>query len=102
VERLENDVAEADHRLQDDLETKDARLEDLELRLSGQETDFRECKHELQDAKAYIVELETDTGVALDQIEACGENLKRSTTNLLGTTTPPPHSSTRLHAMPSS
>jgi hypothetical protein len=80
VEQLENEVAEADHRLQDeqsrarklqdDLEAKNARLEDLELRLSGQEANLQECEHELQDAKAYIVELETDAGVALDHIEA--------------------------------
>jgi hypothetical protein len=80
MEQLENEVAEADHllqdeqsraqKLQDDLEVKDARLEDLEHKLSGQEAHLQEYEHELQDAKAYITELETDAGVAIDHIEA--------------------------------
>ena len=52
------------------MEIKDAQLEDLGRELSGQEAKFQECKHELQDARAYITELEADAGVALDHIEA--------------------------------
>ena len=80
VEQLEDEMAEADQRLQDeqlrakklqdDLNSREARLEDLERKRSAQEAKLQECDRDLQDAKAYITELEADAGLALDHIEA--------------------------------
>ncbi|KAH9074702.1 hypothetical protein EDB83DRAFT_2352798 [Lactarius deliciosus] len=69
VEQLEDET---------DLEVKDARLEDLERKLSGQEANLQECEHELQDARAYITELEADAGVALDHIEALQREIQEA------------------------
>ena len=80
VGQLEDEMAEADQRLQDeqlrakklqdDMDSREARLEDLERKRSAQEAKLQECDRELQDAKAYITELEADAGLALDHIEA--------------------------------
>lgn len=80
LEQLEDEMAEADQRLQDeqlrakklqgDLDSRDAMLEESERKRSAQEAKFQECDRELQDAKAYITELEADAGLALDHIEA--------------------------------
>ncbi len=86
VEQLEDEMAEADQRLQgeqlrakklqDDLDSKDAGLKDLERKRSAQEAKLQECVRELQDAKAYIMELETDAGLALDHIEALQQEIQ--------------------------
>jgi predicted nucleic acid-binding Zn-ribbon protein len=86
MERLEDDMAEAEGRLRDeksrsrklqgDLEAKETALEDLERKLSGQEVRLQERDRELQDAKDYITELETDAGVALDHIEGLQQEIQ--------------------------
>ena len=86
VEQLEDEMAEADQRLQDeqlrakklqdDLDSREARLEDLEHKRSSQEAKLQECNRELQDAKAYITELEADAGLALDHIEALQQEIQ--------------------------
>ena len=86
VEQLEDEMAEADQRLQDeqlrakklqdDLESREVRLEDLERKRSSQEAKWQECDRELQDAKAYITELEADAGLALDHIEALQQEIE--------------------------
>lgn len=86
VEQLEDEMAEADQRLQDeqlrakklqgDLDSREVRLEDLERKRSTQEVKLQECDRELQDAKAYITELEADAGLALDHIEALQQEIQ--------------------------
>jgi chromosome segregation ATPase len=86
VERLEDELAEADQHLQDeqlrakslqdDLDTKDSRLEDLGRKLSAQEAKLQDSSREMQDAKAYITELEADAGLALDHIEALQQEIQ--------------------------
>ena len=86
VERLEDELAEADQhlqdeqlrakKLQDDLDSKDSRLEDLERKRSAQEAKLQESNNEMQDAKAYITELEADAGLALDHIEALQQEIQ--------------------------
>jgi chromosome segregation ATPase len=51
-------------------------LEDLERKRSSQEGKLRECDRELQDAKAYITELEADAGLALNHIEALQQEIQ--------------------------
>jgi chromosome segregation ATPase len=51
-------------------------LEDLERKRSAQEAKLQECDRELQDAKAYITELEADAGLALDHIEALQQEIQ--------------------------
>ena len=86
VGQLEDEIAEADQRLQDeqlrakklqdDMDSREVRLEDLERKRSAQEAKLRECDRELQDAKAYITELEADAGLALDHIEALQQEIQ--------------------------
>jgi len=85
VEQLEDEIADADQnlrdeqlrsrKLQDDLKAKDVMLEDLKRKLSGQAPKLQESDRELQDAKAYITELEADAGLALDHIEALQQEI---------------------------
>ena len=85
VEQLEDEIADADQnlrdehlrskKLQDDLKAKDVVLEDLERKLSGQRPKLQESDRELQDAKAYITELEADAGLAMDHIEALQQEI---------------------------
>jgi myosin protein heavy chain len=51
-------------------------LEDLERKRSAQEAKLQESDRELQDAKAYITELEADAGLALDHIEALQQEIQ--------------------------
>ena len=86
VEQLEDEMADADQRLQDEqlrakklqdeLDSREARLEDSERKRSAQEAKLQECDRELQDAKAYITELEADAGLALDHIEALQQEIQ--------------------------
>jgi myosin protein heavy chain len=94
VERLEDEIAEADGhlqseqlrsgKLQDDLGAKDSALEDLERELSGQATKLQACDRELQDAKVYITELEADAGLALDHIETLQQEIQEASEKVLG------------------
>ena len=86
VEQLEDEMAEADQRLQDeqlrakklqnDLDSREARVEGLEHKRSAQEAKLQACDHELQDARAYITELEADAGLALDHIESLQQEIQ--------------------------
>ena len=109
VEQLEDEIADADQnlrdeqwrsrKLQDDLKAKDVMLEDLERKLSGQTPKLQESDRELQDAKAYITELEADAGLAS---KLWNKRSKRLARRLSGTTAPLPHSCSRMSKMPSS
>jgi hypothetical protein len=94
VEQLEDEMAEADQllreeksrsrKLQDDLEAKVTTLEDLKHKLSGQEVKLQESDRELQDARAYITELEADAGMALDHIEALQQEIQDAHDKAIG------------------
>ncbi|KAI0288447.1 hypothetical protein BC826DRAFT_1093036 [Russula brevipes] len=88
VQQLEDEIADADQRLQEErmrseelqgnLRARETRLGDLERKLSGQDANIRESDLELQDAKAYITELEADAGLALDHIEALQQDIQEA------------------------
>jgi len=94
VEELEDRMAKADQqlrneqlrsgKLQDDLNVKNTTIEDLERKLSGQAAKLQESDHELQDAQAYITELEADAGLALDHIEALQQEVQEARENAIG------------------
>jgi hypothetical protein len=94
VEQLEDEMAEADQclreeksrarRLQDDLESKQTILGDLERKLSGQEVKLQESDRELQNAKAYITELEADAGIAMDHIETLQQDIQDAHDKAIG------------------
>jgi myosin protein heavy chain len=94
VEQLEDEIADADQnlrdeqlrsrKLQDDLKAKDVMLEGLERKLSGQTPKMQEGDRELQDAKAYITELEADAGLALDHIEALEQEIQEAREKAIG------------------
>ena len=63
-------------KLQDDLDFREVRLEDLKHKQSAQEAKLQKYNCKFQDVKAYIIELAADASLALDHIKTLQKEIQ--------------------------